>query len=190
MTPEICLVKVNSPIDENTFQYLLKYVQSEKQERVLKQKIKQNADNMLIGEILAKTVIKKTFDIDIAKQKFAYTEYGKPYLLNFPDVHFNISHSGEYVACAVSDRPIGVDIQKIGEYNSDVAKRVCNEEEFAQIENSSDKASKFAKLWTQKEAVLKMYGIGIAGGNIKDCLYNLNVQSERIEDYWLSVVKV
>ena len=41
MTPEIYLVKVNSPIDENTFQYLLKFVQEEKQERILKQKIKQ-----------------------------------------------------------------------------------------------------------------------------------------------------
>lgn len=189
MTPEIYLVKVNSPIDENTFQYLLKFVQTEKQERILKQKIKQSSDNMLIGEILAKVVIKKTFGIDIAKQEFNYTEYGKPYLINFSDVHFNISHSGEYVACAVSDKPVGVDIQKIGEYNCDVAKRVCNEKELVQIENSSDKASEFTKLWAQKEAVLKMYGTGITGGNIKTCLDNHYVQSERIDDYWVSVCK-
>ena len=189
MTPEIYLVKVNSPIDEDTFQYLLKFVPTEKQERILKQKIKQNADNMFIGEILAKTVIKKTFGIDIAKQKFAYAEQGKPYLPNYPDVHFNISHSGEYVVCGVSDKPIGVDIQKIGEYNSDVAKRACNEKELVQIENSLDKASKFTKLWTQKEAVLKMYGTGITGGNIKTCLDNHYVQSERIDDYWVSVCK-
>lgn len=187
MTPEICLVKVNSPIDENTFQYLLEYVQAEKQERILKQKIKQNADNMLIGEILAKVVIKKTFGIDIKKQNFTYTEHGKPYLTNYPDVHFNISHSGEYVVCGVSDKPIGVDIQKIGEYNYDVAKRVCNEKELVQIENSLNKASEFTKLWTQKEAVLKMHGIGIAGGDIKNCLDNHSVQSERIEDYCVSM---
>ena len=142
---------------------------------------------MLIGEILAKTVIKKTFGIDIAKQEFAYTEYGKPYLSDYRHVHFNISHSGEYVACAVSDKPVGVDIQKIGEYNCDVAKRVCNEKELKQIENSSDKASEFTKLWTQKEAVLKMYGTGIASGDIKNCLDNHNVQSKRIEDYWISI---
>ncbi len=187
MTPEIYLVKVNSPIDENTFQYLLKFVQTEKQERILKQKIKQSSDNMLIGEILAKTVIKKTFGIDIAKQEFAYAEYGKPYLINFPNVYFNISHSGEYIACTASDEPVGIDIQKIGEYNYDVAKRVCSGKELVQIENSSDKASEFTKLWTQKEAVLKMYGTGIASGDIKDCLDNHNVQSERIDDYWVSV---
>jgi len=187
MTPEICLVKVNSPIDENTFQYLIKFVRAEKQERILKQKIKQNADNMLIGEIFAKTVIKKTFGIDISKQNFTYTEHRKPYLSDYPDVRFNISHSGEYVVCCVSNKPVGVDIQKIGEYNSDVAKRVCNEKELVQIENSSDKESEFTKLWTQKEAVLKMYGTGIASGDLKNCLDNHNIQSERIDDYWLSV---
>ncbi len=165
MTPEIYLVKVNSPIAENTFKYLLNFVQTEKQKHILKQKIKQNVDNMLTGEILAKTVIKKTFGIDIAKQEFAYTEYGKPYLINYPDVHFNISHSGKYVTCTVSYNPVGIDIQRISEYNSDVAKRVCNEKELKQIEDSLNKASEFTKLWTQKEAVLKMYGTGIASGD-------------------------
>ena len=187
MTPETYLVKVNSPIDENIFQYLLKYVQAEKQERILKQKVKQNADNMLVGEILAKVAIKKTFGIDIAKQKLVYTEHGKPYLIDYPDIHFNISHSAECVVCAVSNNPVGVDVQKIGEYNFDIAKRVCNEKELVQIENSLDKASEFTKLWTQKEAVLKMYGVGIASGDIKNCLDGHNIQSKRIEDYWLSV---
>ncbi len=44
-----------------------------------------------------------------------------------------------------------------------------------------------AKLWTQKEAVLKMHGTGIVGGDIKNCLNNHNVKSERLEDYWVSV---
>ncbi len=183
----VYLCKVNVNIVEENFSSFLKVVSVAKKKRILKQKEQQNACNMLIVEILAKVVIKKTFGIDIAQQEFAYTEYGKPYLLNYPNVHFNISHSGEYVACAVSNKPIGVDIQKIGKYDPDVAKRVCNEKELEQIENSSDKASEFTKLWTQKEAVLKMHGTGITGGNIKDCLDNHNVKSERIEDYWISV---
>ena len=190
MIYRICLVKVNSPIDENTFQCLLKFVQTEKQGRILKQKIKQNADNMLVGEILAKTIIKKTFDIDIAKQRFAHSKQGKPYLIKFLNVHFNISHSGDYVVCAISDKPVGVDIQKISEYNPNVAERVFNEKELIQIENSLDKASEFTKLWTQKEAVLKMYGTGIANGDIKNCLNNHNVQSKRLEDYWVSVCEL
>ena len=187
MAPAVYLVKVDSPINESIFRYLLRFVRREKQERMLKQKIKQNADNMLIGELLAKVAIKKAFGIDIAKQEFSYNEHGKPYLLNYPDVHFNISHSGEYVVCAVSGMPVGIDIQKISEYNPAVARRVCNEKELKQIEDSSDKASEFTKHWTQKEAVLKMHGTGITDGDIKDCLDNHTVKSERIEDYWVSV---
>ena len=187
MTPIVYLVKIDIPINKSTFQYLLQFVQKEKQERILKQKIKQNADNMLIGEILAKVAIKKTFGIEIKMQEFTCNEYGKPYLSNYPDVHFNISHSGQYVACVVSDKPVGIDIQKISEYNPAVAKRVCTGQELKRIESSDDKSSEFIKLWSQKEAVLKMYGTGIASADIKNCLNNQNVQSLKIEDCWISV---
>ncbi len=100
-------------------------------------------------------------------------------------MQFNISHSEEYVICVISDKPVGVDIQKIGEYNPDVAKRVCNEKELLEIENSFDKASEFTKLWTQKEAILKMYGIGIANGDIKNCIKNQEVKSQKMNDYWI-----
>lgn len=183
MTPKIYLVKVDSPIDENIFQYLLNFVQMEKKVRILKQRIKQNADNMLIGEILTRVKIKKIFGIDIVEQEFAYSEHGKPYLMGYSNVHFNVSHSGGYVVCAVSDKPVGVDIQKIEEYNPDVAEIICNEKEMEQIGHSLDKASEFIKLWTQKEAVLKMHGTGIASGNIKNCLTNQNVKFQRIGDY-------
>lgn len=185
MKPIIYCVKNDKPILDELFYFMLQFVQKEKQECILRQRIKQNADNMLIGEILAKILIKKTFGIDIAKQKFHYTEYGKPYILNYPNVQFNISHSGEYVVCVISDKPVGIDIQKIDEYKLDVAKRVCNEKELLEIENSSDRASEFTKLWTQKEAVLKMYGTGIANGDIKNCIKAQEVQSQKMNDYWI-----
>ena len=40
---------------------------------------------------------------------------GKPYFDSKPDIHFSISHSGDYAMCAFSDNPIGADIQKIQE---------------------------------------------------------------------------
>lgn len=184
---EVFAVKTDSPIDKDLFNYLLGFVQPEKQERILRQKIKQNADNMLIGEILTKVAIKQTFGIDIAKQKFDCTKYGKPYLSDYPDAHFNISHSGKYVVCVVSDKPVGIDVQEIGKYNFDVARRICNAKELKQIENSEDKVPEFTKLWTQKEAVLKMIGTGIAYGDIKNCLDKHNVWSRNMGDYWLSV---
>ena len=184
---KIYLVKISGKIEESIFRYLLGFIREDKKERILMQGTKQNADNMLIGEILTKVAIKMNFDIDIKEQKIACSKYGKPYLTDYPNAHFNISHSGNYVACAVSDKPVGTDIQKIGKYCSDTAKRVCSEEELKQISDSSDKASEFTRLWTQNEAVLIMCGTGFISDNVKNCLDNKSVQSRRVGDYWLSI---
>lgn len=187
MIPTIYLVKTDTHISESDFGYLLSFIDIKKKERILKQRIRQNAVNMLIGEILTRVTIKKNFGIAITEQKFSYEKNGKPYLCGYPEIHFNLSHSGKYVVCALSDKPIGIDVQKVNRYNPDVAKRVCSNVEVEQIENSADIDSEFTKLWTKKEAVLKKYGTGICDTHIKECLENESVASKKIEDYWVSV---
>ena len=39
--------------------------------------------------------------------------YGKPFLINAVEIHYNISHSGSYAACVVADLPVGIDIEQI-----------------------------------------------------------------------------
>ena len=142
---------------------------------------------MLIGEILAMIALTKTFNIPAARLKISETENGKPYLEDFPDVFFNISHCEGYVACAVSDCPVGIDIQNITRFNSSVAKKICTKEELDKINKSTDKDSAFTKLWTKKEAALKMKGTGIARGDIKNCLKEAKTESIAIDNFWLSV---
>ncbi len=43
--------------------------------------------------------------------------YGKPYLIKYPTFHYSLSHSGEWVACAVDTKSVGIDIQEIMEIN-------------------------------------------------------------------------
>jgi len=164
MKPEICVIKIGAPIDERTFYFLIQFAPPEKKARILRQRIKQNADNMAVGAALAKYIVWKAFHIPTDKQNIAYGTHGKPYLRDYPNVHFNISHSGQYVVCAVADRPVGIDVQVIGAYRPDVAARVCTGKELARLGASDDPAVEFTKLWTQKEANLKMLGYGITGG--------------------------
>ncbi len=161
MTPVICLIKNKRPIDDAAFRFLLQFAPPEKQERILRQRVKQNADNMLVGAALVRHMIWEAFRIPLSQQHIVYGSYGKPYLRDYPNAHFNISHSGRYVVCAVADRPVGIDVQVIGTYRHDVAVRVCSEEQLVKIEASNDPAAEFTKLWTQKEAYLKMLGRGI-----------------------------
>ena len=184
---EIALVRVGDNADERIFRYLLSFVQGEKRERICRQRVKQNANHMLVGEILARLMIEKRFGVAFPKQQFARLEHGKPFLLGCPNVHFSISHSSEYVVCCVSNCPVGVDIQKIGGFDPDLAHSVCCEKELKQIEDNADSASEFTRLWTRKEAVLKRSGVGLETDNIKSCLDNSIVQSQRLDNYWLSV---
>ena len=50
-------------------------------------------------------------------------EKGRPYFPDLPEVHFSIAHSGDMAICAVSDVPVGVDIQEWRELKADVAGR-------------------------------------------------------------------
>lgn len=187
MTPEISLVKVNSPMDARTFEALLSCVQPIRREQILRQGVQAKREVMLAGDILAMHLIQKVFDIPAKEQVVSYTEQGKPYLQNHSRVHYSISHSDQWVACAVFDSPVGLDIQTIGTFNDGVAKRVCNEAELLQLAQSKDAASLFTKLWTQKEAVVKKSGAGIFRGNIKHCLEGQHVESEQMDGYWLSI---
>ena len=87
--------------------------------------------------------------------EFRYNEHGKPYIPGGP--HFSISHCKEGIAVAVNDKPIGVDIEAIRHADAELIARTMNEEEQQQIHSDRD----FTRLWTQKEAVVKMQGIGI-----------------------------
>lgn len=92
---------------------------------------------------------------------FSYSADGKPFLSDYPSVHFNISHCREAVACAVSDSPVGIDVESIREYKQDLAEYVLNEKELSCVLSSDNPAFAFTRLWTRKEAVLKLRGTGI-----------------------------
>ena len=95
-----------------------------------------------------------------------YEKKGKPYLREYP-LFFNLSHSGEYVVCAVSDREIGVDIQKCSGMNiMRIAKRFFSEEECRALEACATEEERrhfFFRLWVRKEAYGKFLGEGISG---------------------------
>ena len=91
---------------------------------------------------------------------FSYDAHGKPYFAEYPDIHFNISHCHQGVACALADRPVGVDIEEI-RYHGQVAEKVLNSNELEQVNSAADPAEKFAEFWTRKESFVKLIGKGL-----------------------------
>lgn len=85
---------------------------------------------------------------------------GKPELRGI-GTRFNLSHSGDYAACALSDGAVGIDIQRAEEYRAKLAKRFFTQEEFCSIEESADCDYSFTRLWTLKESYIKYLGTGL-----------------------------
>ena len=90
---------------------------------------------------------------------FAYTDLGKPYLSGGP--YFSISHCQTALLVAVSPQPVGVDIESIRQPSSALIERVMSKTEQDLIAQSGEPMRAFIRLWTVKEAVLKLRGTGI-----------------------------
>ena len=90
--------------------------------------------------------------------EFIHDNNGKPFLKGHPEIHFSLSHCHEAVACALSDRPVGIDIETTGHYSIEVARRVMNDDEILQIESSTQPEATFTHLWTMKESLFKLTG--------------------------------
>lgn len=99
----------------------------------------------------------KSFNVQLST--FNYEKSGKPFLENGPC--FSISHCKTGIAVVVDDRPVGIDIESIRRVDPELVNRTMNEAEQALIASSETPERAFTRLWTQKEAVLKMEGTGI-----------------------------
>ena len=189
MTPAVCLLQNKVPLNEEIFRFLLQFSTLERRQRILRQRNKQNADSMVIGGALLRYMLWNEFRVPM-DVKISIGEFGKPYLPDYSSVHFIISHSGKFVACAVYNKQIGIDIQKITPYRSDIAFRTCSNSELLQIKSSYDKSTEFTKIWTVKEAYLKMLGLGIVQG-LKTIEYPpyLHVNTTKYQDIFVSIVE-
>ena len=96
------------------------------------------------------------------KKQLVYGSHGKPALLGSFTPHFNISHSGKYAVCALSEVPCGIDIQEKKELrNRRIFEKILSEKEQNEVLLSTDQVAAFYKYWARKESFLKLTGQGI-----------------------------
>ncbi|CDG64934.1 hypothetical protein MBMB1_0831 [Methanobacterium sp. MB1] len=118
--------------------------------------------------------------VGISNPAYDYDEYGKPFLENHPQVHFNLSHSEDYVACAVSDSPVGVDIERVQDASLDIARHYFFGSEYQHIKNSTNRERTFFQFWVLKESYMKMTGLGLRLG-LDEFSININSQGTDIQ---------
>lgn len=118
----------------------------------------------------------------VDKPVFEYGEHGKPQIIGREDIHFNMSHCKKAVMCYVSNSPIGIDVETIGRDNKSLIEYTMCEEEIEQIHAAEKPDTEFIKLWTKKEAVLKLTGQGIID-DMKSVLSAENTSNIKIKTF-------
>ena len=143
-----------------------------RKEKAMRYAKEQDKRHCVFSHLLLCEILREHFGIDFPE--FYISENGKPCLVG-DKVHFSISHSGDFIACAVDVTPVGIDIEIPRDITKRVLRHCCNEEEVAfifqdttslpdPIPAQSVQARRFLSLWTAKEAYLKYTGEGLSGG--------------------------
>ncbi len=118
------------------------------------------------GYMLLRLALKQKYGIT-EMPSFYCNEYGKPFLTEHPDIFFNISHSGKSVVCAVSEEPVGIDIQDIRHLSFNVGNKFLTDEELGMVTGlePADLDRELCRIWCIKESYGKMTGKASAKGS-------------------------
>lgn len=115
----------------------------------------------LSGRHFLKKILKNQYSIEHCE--LVYGEFGKPSIKDNSDIHFSISHSGNFVAIVVADVESGIDIENFEKFNDSYMERykkyILSEKELNTDRNPT-KSELFIK-WTQKESITKAIGTGL-----------------------------
>ncbi len=154
------MIYVDEQIDNFDLQQALQEISAQRREQALRFKFERGQRTCVLAYLLLKRALWEEYGI-AENPLFDYGAHGKPSIVGHPEIHFNLSHCKEAVACAVSNSPIGIDVESLGRFRESVARYAMNEEELQQILSSVRPDITFTRLWTMKEARLKLTGEGI-----------------------------
>lgn len=163
-------------VTETEVQRMLLLVDEPRREEALRYKHLFGQFACLKSWLMLKELLKHLGINDMEMDK---NEHGKPYLIRYPEVHFNLSHCKNGIAVVVASSPVGIDIESFHRDNEALIRRTMNESEIEAIQASPNPTATFTQLWTQKEAVLKLRGTGI----VNDLYCVLDGEGYRLESH-------
>ena len=187
--------------DINKAEILIFYnnINSSKKIKIDKIRNKKRKIQSVLGEYLLKELL-KIYNISYSNINYIYNEEGKPYIKDY-NIYFNISHSHDYVITVISNKEIGVDIEKIRKTNISIINRICtNKEKEYVLSSNIDIEKRLFEIFTLKEAYFKMKGLNlnnlksvefiISNNNVTCNDNSINIKLLHIiNDYIISIIE-
>lgn len=120
------------------------------------------------------------------------TETGKPFLKDFKNVRFNISHSKNLVILGVCEEEIGVDCETVRVGKETVAERIFTKIQKEIYAKTEDKNLYFTRIWTLKESFVKCIGTGIGYplNEIEVYIDENDILVNNMQDYYFDQMEI
>lgn len=129
---------------------------------VQEQYANKNMEHM-IGEKLLEIGLKKEYGKELRFEPRAVGEHGKPFFTLEPGIHYNITHSGKYVACILAGEEVGIDIQIHKKVNMErMLGRMVPSNMIREIMEADNREHAFFVQWVLREAYIKWTGEGLS----------------------------
>jgi 4'-phosphopantetheinyl transferase len=151
---------INDRLNEIDIEASLPLLSDQRRQQALAYRHEQGRRECIAAYLLLCQALREVYGITTLPI-FEYSEHDKPSIVGHPEIFFNLSHCKEAAICVVSDQAIGVDIESIREYDEAIAQYSMSDEELFQIQQSSHSDLAFIRLWTMKEAFVKLSGRGL-----------------------------
>ena len=150
--------------DERLYALALAAASPERREKALRFRFPKDRRLSLGAELLLRKALRE-LGIEQRELSYTYGENGKPFLSGLPGLHFNLSHSGDRVICAVAGSEAGCDIEQMRDVDLKIARRYFFHDEYERIAAATTEAERcdlFFRYWTLKESFLKVTGRGLS----------------------------
>ena len=158
------IINIRQLEEETVFQAVLPSVSSYRRQKIAA--LRNGKDRCrILGASLALNAALQLYGLNEGAMEFDLGDQGKPVLRDHPDLHFSLSHAGDYAICSMGAQEIGNDIERVRPGKLRVADRFFAEEEKAWLYRADlpeEQESRMFRLWTIKESFLKVTGFGMS----------------------------
>ena len=151
---------INTDTTKAQWNKLFHQMPSDIQARIQRYRKEENQYQLVFGRLLLHKILHDIGHTDFELSQLQYEQHKKPFWKE--GIHFSIAHSGEVVACALSDQgTIGLDVERIKPIPLKDFQHILNGKDQERLANSNKVFADFFKIWTIKEACSKADGRGL-----------------------------
>jgi len=135
--------------------------------RAQRYRFERDRRRFVVARGMLRVILARYAGVTPAAIQFEYSDHGKPRLPACPELEFNASDSGEFMALGVAEnRLIGVDIEQVRDNFAglEIADRFFSAREVEVLRSLPPNEQRYAffRCWTRKEAFIKAIGEGLS----------------------------